>query len=617
MQTRSFALSTLAAVILGSLASTAQAGPLIDWLFRGRQTQPSYPVGAPIPLGNGYAAGYPGYAAGYQGYPGYAAGNTGYAAGYPGYTAGYPTAGYAQMAPVGQYPVGQYPAAQYNAPQYPAGQYAAGYAPTTGYPANGYAANMGNYYGTRLPVIGPNGAGYTAQMPTGIAAATLPQAAMPPSALPQTAWPQPMSYVPNYNSNALRAPVTYYRPLLTTDPNTGAQVVAMAPCTSYQYLTQRVPALGQTALYGSYQPPQPMLQTTPTYTLPSGGIPLASGSVAPSTMGTGAVLGYSPYSTYQVSPPVSSPAIVGSSTYPTTPLGSSYSAQSYSYPSGGSTGSYAQPIPGLVAPQAQSYPSSTYPPSSYPSQAYPSSINPSTTTPGSVMPPPTTGSNFDPANTPPSLPLNSTLRPRLQSIVPEVSSSPSGAESAQKSSAIERSLLSEPTKDFPVTNPIPAPEGMEKPSWSPGLLRNEDMTALRPAARRNELAGQSKKIHWASFEQKQDLTLSDSSSDQPKPMRSQSTSPTSSTVRPSQVEQPARQTLRPSTSSLELGEPPVGSQESQVKQQVPAKQGTPIEQRAAEQRPTMVPLRASPVGQPASKPSTGTYDNNGWTATRK
>lgn len=606
MQTRSFALSTLAAVILGSLASTAQAGPLIDWLFRGRQTQPSYPVGAPIPLGNGYAAGYPGYAAGYPGY----------AAGYPGYTAGYPTAGYAQMPPVGHYPAGQYYPTPYNNPtpynqQYPAGQYAAGYAPTSGYAvpgyaASGYAANMGNYYGTRLPVIGPNGAGYTAQMPTGIAAATLPQAAMPPSALPQTAWPQPMSYVPNYSSNALKAPVTYYRPLLTTDPNTGAQVVAMAPCTSYQYLTQRVPALGQTALYGSYQPPQPMLQTTPTYTLPSGGIPLASGSVAPSTMGSGAVLGYSPYSTYQVSPPVSAPTIVGSSNYSTTPLGSTYSAQSYANPSGGSTGSYSQPIPGLVAPPAQSYPAPTYP----------SGLNPSTTTPGSVMPPPATGSNFDPANTPPSLPLNSTLRPRLQSIVPEVSSSPSGAESAQKSSTSERSLLSEPTKDFPVTNPIPAPEGMEKPSWSPGLLRNEDMTALRPAARRNELAGQSKKIHWASFEQAQEqgLTLSDSSNNQPKAVSS--TAPKSSNSRPTQVEQPTRQSLKPSTTTLELGEP-VGLQGSPVKEQIPASQETRVDRRSIDQRPTMVPLRASPVGQPAAKPSTGKPDSNGWTTTRK
>lgn len=236
------------------------------------------------------------------------------------------------------------------------------------------------------------------------------------------------------------------------------------------------------------------------------------------------------------------------------------------------------------------------------------------------MPPPTNGSNFDPANTPPSLPLNSTLRPRLQSIIPEVSSSPSGAESAQKSSSTERSLLSEPSKEFPVTNPIPAPEGMEKPSWSPGLLRSEDMTALRPAARRTELAGQSKKIHWASFEQEQGLTLSDSSNNQPKPMRSQSqsssSSPMSSTARPSQVEQPARQTLKPSTSTLELGEP-VGLQGSPVKQQIPVKQETPVEQRPVELRPTMVPLRPSPVGQPAAKSSTGTYDNNGWTATRK
>jgi hypothetical protein len=69
-------------------------------------------------------------------------------------------------------------------------------------------------------------------------------------------------------------------------------------------------------------------------------------------------------------------------------------------------------------------------------------------------------------------------------------------------------------------SPLPAPKGLEKPRWNPGLLREEDMTALRPVTRfdsSGELppqyhglarsssaptiaAGQSKKIQWASFE---------------------------------------------------------------------------------------------------------------------
>lgn len=479
MLVRTNALIALVVIQLVGPTSSAQAGPLIDWLFGGRRQAPAYPVGAPVPLGNGY-----GTAAGYV--PG-ASAYTGTVTGYPGYPAGYP--GYAT------------------------GSYSAGYAPLATNASNpGYAANLGTYYGSQLPVIGPTGAGYQPQTPTGIAAATLPQT---------------MSYVPNFNSNALRVPVTYYRPLLTTDPNTGSQVVAMAPCTSYQYLTQRVPALGQSVLYGAYQPPQPM-QAIPSYTLPSGGIPLSSNSFVPSAINGGTSLSYSPYSAYQVSPPI----IFGSPSYPSSPLGSSIYNNS---PNGGSSClTYSPAVPGLVAPPAATYSTPTTPPSyaqpsyapptnvqpsyaplgnaqpSYAQPNYPSSgISPSTlpTTPGTIMPPPS-GSFGDPGNTAPSLPPTGTLRPRIQSIVPE--SSPSGSESTSRSQPSERSMLSEPAsrpsnRDIPTTNPIPAPEGMERPTWSPGLLRSEDMTALRPVNRNAQLAGQSKKIQWASFER--ELTL--------------------------------------------------------------------------------------------------------------
>ncbi|MEO8271475.1 MAG: hypothetical protein ABI557_17260, partial [Aureliella sp.] len=178
-------LPTMAMITMITLVSCAlspreaQAGPLIDWLFGRKPAGPAHAVGAPVPVGNAYAAGYAG----------------------PGSVA-------------------------------------------TGYPATGYAANYGTYYGSQLPAIGPAGAGYTAPMPTGIAAATLP-----------STMPSSQSYVPNFQTQAQRVPVTYYRPLLTTDPNTGAQVVAMAPCTSYETMAQRAPAWGRSALFGSNTPP--------------------------------------------------------------------------------------------------------------------------------------------------------------------------------------------------------------------------------------------------------------------------------------------------------------------------------------------------------------------------
>ncbi len=616
MHLRSFALTAIATVMIGSFAPSANAGPLIDWLFRGRQTQPTVPVGAPIPLGNGYGS-----------MPGYAAGYPGYVAAYPGYSAAYPAY-----------------------PGYANGSYSAGYAPSATYiPNYGYGANLGNYYGNRLPVVGPNGAGYTAQMPSGIAAATLPQ---------------PMSYVPNYASNALKAPVTYYRPLLTTDPNTGAQVVAMAPCTSYQYLTQRVPTLGQSALYGSYQAPQYQpLQATPTYTLPSGGIPLAQS--APTA---GAVLGYSPYSSYQVTqpaivspgysanyPPINSyptgtypannyPATQYSPSYPTgSAVAPTYSTPATSYstplgsssfvPSTSSTGTPYQPVPGLMAPPASSSiysgsgstgSGSIVPGSPATGSTVPGSTVPGTgsTSSGGVYP---SGSLGDPANTPPSLPMdgNSVLRPQLKSIVPEATRS--GKESALNSSSGERSLLNDSSREFPINNPIPAPEGMEKPSWSPGLLRTEDMTALRPVTRSNQLAGQSKKIHWASFEQ--ELTLSDSNG------TAGANATVSQPSRPKAIDQsvPALRTRSDSSSAppvrneanqsrLELAQPSPLRAESTVKVgsgtdvMVPlSSQGGTV--RALDSRPRASFNPNSSAAQPATSP--GTNNTSGWTATRQ
>lgn len=170
---------------------SAQAGPLIDWLFGRSPAGPAYPVGQPVPVGNGYATGYAGYAA----------------------------------APAASYGVANYGT--------PGNGYAAGYgsyAPNSG----GYAGNYGTYYSSQLPTIGPAGAGYTAPMPSGITAATLPATTAPT-----------LSYVPNYQTYSQRAPVTYYRPLMTTDPNTGAQVVAMAPALPMRLWLSGPPALAE------------------------------------------------------------------------------------------------------------------------------------------------------------------------------------------------------------------------------------------------------------------------------------------------------------------------------------------------------------------------------------
>lgn len=416
---------------------------------------------------------------------------------------------------------------------YAAGYGAVGY-PASGYSAAGYAANYGTYYGAQLPAIGPAGAGYTAPMPTGIAAATLP------ATMPST-----LSYVPNFQTQAQRTPVTYYRPLLTTDPNTGTQVVAMAPCTSYETMAQRTPALGRSALFGSNTPPtfQPPAQALPTYTIPSGGIPLAYSSpaiTAPYSTAYGvygtndSIGGYSAlqpqaglpalgaYPGGQI-PAGMAPTSVGpAGAYPTAPLSQSpYYGSTSGGSSGGSNGmstpwqtvapgSVPSSIPGLVAPQASATaPAYTQPPySSQPDYGPAPTISPAPSSgpPAGVYPGPA-----DPADAPPVLPPVGTsaaaptqrndLRPTLRSVVrhPQTSEPPQQANASRSKSD---SSSSEGRSQVPTMLPIPAPADFNhEPRWNPGLLREEDMTASRPITPSGaQWAGHAKPIVWASFE---------------------------------------------------------------------------------------------------------------------
>ena len=119
---------------------------------------------------------------------------------------------------------------------------------------------------------------------------------MLPAGMPQTI----VAAMPTagYDTQWLRTPVTYYRPVTQFDPNYGTTVTSLQPCTSYQYQAQRVPLTAPapvspnsyaanrypainapgyypTGLYGS-------IPATPSYPpvqqLPSGGVPVA-GSV--------------------------------------------------------------------------------------------------------------------------------------------------------------------------------------------------------------------------------------------------------------------------------------------------------------------------------------------------
>ncbi len=461
---RTIANLALFAVALSQIPQTnVQAGPLLEWLFGHRTAaRPAYPVGQPIPVATAPA------------------------------------------------------------------------------PLPSYAGNYGNYYGSMMPVIGPAGYGYRPAQPNGIVAATAPTI---------------MSYVPDYRTSSYRAPVTYYRPIMTTDPKTGAQVVALAPCTSYEYQAQRIQTFGYNGLQGSFNTPpvQPAPQAMPTYTLPSGGVPLAANAPSALVPNNGTYsTGYGSYTTAipyssgasALTPSISSnygsypqtsgyssnyggysalqPALSAPPTgaYPTAPYGSD-SGYYGSPSSGGSCGNMAPALsaPGMVSPGG-SYPGYTpglvAPPSpTYqvaPTQVAPASpavgnsnSYPVTPAPAGGVYPPASGASSDPnANVPPSLPAigfpapNSSAqlnRPQLRSIQRQ----PLTTDATQDS---ERSNLSSDAlnrSQIPSMSPIPAPAELEsQPRWNPGLLDEQDRTALRPVEP-TPLMGQAKTIHWASF----------------------------------------------------------------------------------------------------------------------
>ena len=267
----------------------------------------------------------------------------------------------------------------------------------------------------------------------------------------------------------------------------------MAPCTSYEYQNQRVPTLGRSMLFGSgsappIPPPAPAL---PSYTLPSGGVPL-NGAVAPTFRG------YAPAA-------VQPPAAFGDrrqrsyfGTYATDPYGQ---VRGYSSYSGGSCGA---PVPGLVAPPAPIItpaPSQPFTPSS-----------PLAQPPASPFPQGSSAPSSDPrANEAPSLPatgLPSTTQlkpvPRLKSIAQQPVMAPGAnvASSVESPREIEgglRPIQSNPRQqDYPVLEPIPIPEEDDfNQRWNPGLLSEQDMTASRDTS---SGPAQRKKIHWASFE---------------------------------------------------------------------------------------------------------------------
>ncbi|HAC92834.1 MAG TPA: hypothetical protein DCF63_19700, partial [Planctomycetaceae bacterium] len=88
MPYRATSFLALTTILSNLLPSSAQAGPLIDWLWGGRRAAPAYPVGSPVPLGVGGAVA-PVQSAGYWPStvglaPTYSVGNA-----TPGYVAGY------------------------------------------------------------------------------------------------------------------------------------------------------------------------------------------------------------------------------------------------------------------------------------------------------------------------------------------------------------------------------------------------------------------------------------------------------------------------------------------------------------------------------------------------
>ncbi len=319
-------LMLLTVIQNGVAVRTAEAGPLIDWLF-GTRPQPVYAVGSPVPVAGGVlpatgAAAIPTYGTGYAPY---SAGYSPYAI--PAYTAPLPySAGYAPSIPT--------------AP-------AATWSPNSASYTSGYS-RYGVYYNSAASVVPPVAGNTSAVAPLATnapATVTLP---------PASIYPTPVTLVPDYRTTSSRTPVTYYRPVLTTDPTTGAQVVTLTPCTSYEYQAQRVPTWGLTQLYagGATLPPTMAVPPTvsPTLSLPRGGVPLAgpASSGQPYTTAYGSTL---PSVTTQIAPVQPS---IGSVLSPATPYSGGYPTYASNY------GNYSALQPPIAGSMQGTYPTSPY-----------------------------------------------------------------------------------------------------------------------------------------------------------------------------------------------------------------------------------------------------------------
>ncbi|MGN6545963.1 MAG: hypothetical protein ACTHK7_12995 [Aureliella sp.] len=439
----------------------------------------------------------------------------------------------------------------------PAPAYAVGYAPVvTGYApvVAGYAPVVTNY-AAAMPVAPSYTTGYTPSL--GYSALRPALAAVAPAAViaaPTT----PVSVVPDYRTTVSRTPVTYYRPLLTTDATTGSQQIAMAPCSSYEYQTQRVPILGGTqSYYGSTTLPATTSvapAVTPTVVLPSGGVALAGPAVGTQPYAT-AYSTYPPTSSVitQAAPTVSAiaPAVPAYATTPSTPYSAGYSAYAqnpanYSalqpsvtavppattyptVPSGGCTGSPTTSYYGGGSTGSAStsyYGSSTGGGStgSYIAPSQPMTTIPSTTpysqapygtTPGvpstgtaPVLPPttvPGTVPSTDPASQQPTLPLSIPSarldsKPQLQSVVRQPI--PGTRSTVDASSTAPARDPKANGKLGPGLLPIPVPEDFKhEPRWNPGLLNEQDQTAANTAGEQAQslvAANQDPNAAWGS-----------------------------------------------------------------------------------------------------------------------
>lgn len=317
---RTALLASITALCAGNATQQAQAGPLCDWLF-GRNTTPytpyaaGYPVTLPVgtvPMAAPQAAYYP---------PAYAPQTSYYAPVYvpqvsynpPAYGLGGSDAGYAiaTPAPGTTFPVADqqtsfygtgnvYPTDQYGqvAPaQYSAPAQYGGVAPVTAYrPATvNYPSTVQTYPG--VPASSPGVMGGMSRFFGSM-------------------------FGTNYQSSYNPAAVTYYRPVVTVDPTTGAQTVVQQPCSSYEYQMQRSPYV---SLAPSYAP----------VTAPASGACATGAGYAASGVGA-----YNPYAGSPIT---------------TSPAPSSYVAPATSYadPNSGSVPAnfyYAPPVTGGLAP---------------------------------------------------------------------------------------------------------------------------------------------------------------------------------------------------------------------------------------------------------------------------